>query len=116
MTPPDEAARLHVLRVHLRERPVAADLDLGWVAARTEQFSGADLAHLCSSAVELALEASVASGAVVPVGTEHFKRALRDVHPSIKPWLDTAKNFVLFANEGGAYDDLLAYMRQRRMV
>ena len=116
VTPPDEPARLHVLRVHLRDRPVAPDLDLAWVAARTEQLSGADLAHLCNSAVELALEASVEAGAVVPVGSEHFKRALRDVHSSIKPWLDTAKNFVLYANEGGAYDDLLAYMRQRRLV
>jgi SpoVK/Ycf46/Vps4 family AAA+-type ATPase len=116
VTPPDEPARLQVLRVHLRDRPVAPDLDLAWVAARTEQFSGADIAHLCNSAVELALEASVDAGAVVPVGGQHFKRALRDVHASIKPWLDTAKNFVLYANEGGAYDDLLAYMRQRRLV
>jgi AAA+ superfamily predicted ATPase len=116
VTPPDEPARLQVLRVHLRDRPLAPDVDLAWVAARTEQFSGADLAHLCSSAVELALEASVEAGSVVPVAIDHLKRALRDVRSSIKPWLDTAKNFVLYANEGGAYDDLLAYMRQRRLV
>jgi hypothetical protein len=42
--------------------------------------------------------------------------ALGEVRPSIGPWLETAKNVAQFANEGGAYDELLAYLRKRRMV
>jgi hypothetical protein len=28
-------------------------------------------------------------------------------------WLDTARNFALYANEGGTYDDLLPYLKRR---
>jgi len=31
-------------------------------------------------------------------------------------WFETARNFVLFANESGAYDDLLAYMKVKKLV
>jgi SpoVK/Ycf46/Vps4 family AAA+-type ATPase len=39
----------------MRERP-ADRIDFDQVATKTEDFSGADLAHLCESAVELAME------------------------------------------------------------
>src|SRR5690349_10581055 len=49
--PPDAAARATILEYHLRDRPVAA-LDLRALAAATENYSGADLAHVCESAAE----------------------------------------------------------------
>jgi hypothetical protein len=45
-----------------------------------------------------------------------FRAALKEVKPSTRSWFETARNYALFANEGGAYDDLLAYMRQNRMA
>ena len=45
-----------------------------------------------------------------------FKKALKDVKPSIRPWFETARNYAMFANEGGAYDELLDYLRAARMV
>jgi len=53
---------------------------------------------------------------VRPISSAHFKRAIKDVRPSIRPWLETAKNHALFANDGGVYDDLLEYLRARRIV
>lgn len=41
---------------------------------------------------------------------------LRDVKPSTGPWFDTARNVAQFANEGGTYDGLVAYMRARRLM
>ena len=29
---------------------------------------------------------------------------------------DTARNYAMFANEGGAYDDLLAYLRAQKLL
>ena len=40
--------------------------------------------------------------------------ALKEVRPSIGPWLDTARNVAQFANEDGTYDDLLGYLRTRK--
>ena len=114
--PPDVTAREAILRAHCRDRPVAPDVDLASVAARLEDYSGADVAHLCEAAAELALEESLTAPDVRPMTGAHFKRALKDVRPSIRAWLETAKNHALFANDGGVYDDLLEYLRARRIV
>ena len=63
---PDAEARAGIVRYHLRERP-AAGIDLKAVAGRTEGFSGADLAHVCDSATQLAMADSMRSGQVRPV-------------------------------------------------
>jgi SpoVK/Ycf46/Vps4 family AAA+-type ATPase len=114
--PPDAQAREAILRAHSRERPIAADVDFVALASKLDDFSGADVAHLCEAAAELALEESLTAPDVRPITAAHFKRTLKDVRPSIRPWLETAKNHALFANEGGVYDDLLEYLRSRRIV
>jgi AAA+ superfamily predicted ATPase len=113
--PPDDAAREAVLRYHLRGRP-AAGLDVRSTAARTAGFSGADLAHLCESAAEIAMEASAQNGVIRPITVADVQQALKDVRPTTRPWFETARNYALFANEGGIYDDLLAYMRSHKML
>jgi SpoVK/Ycf46/Vps4 family AAA+-type ATPase len=115
VVPPDLAAREAILHHHLRQRPLAG-IDLGKLARRTEHFSGADLAHLCDSAAELALEDSVRSGQARPIGMRDFERAGRDVHPSTGAWLEDARNVVLFANPGGRFDDLLEYLKKRKLA
>jgi len=114
--PPDLPAREAILRAQCRDRPLDGDVDATWIAARTDDYSGADVAHLCEAAAELALEDSVTAGTVRPIALVHFKRAMKEVKPSIRPWLETAKNHALFANDGGVYDDLLEYLRTRRIV
>src|SRR5437588_7894927 len=49
--PPDEPARVAILEHHLKEKP-ASGVDRKAIAARTDGFSGADLAHLCEAANE----------------------------------------------------------------
>lgn len=112
--PPDEKARVAILDHHLAGRPVA-DLDLVRVARATDGFSGADLSMLCEAGAEAALVDSVESGIARPIGTEDLLRALQDVKSSTRPWFDVAKNYALFANSDGTYDDLLGYMRHHRM-
>ncbi|HXT96466.1 MAG TPA: ATP-binding protein [Polyangia bacterium] len=114
--PPDLAAREAILRMALRDRPVAGGIDLGRFAKRTEDFSGADLTHLAQSAAELAMEEGLASGAVRPIDGGHLERALRELRPSTHVWIETARNYVMFANEGGVYDDLQAYLRARKKL
>jgi cell division protease FtsH len=47
---PGKDARRKILQVHVREVPLAGDVDLGRVAARTVGFSGADLENLVNEA------------------------------------------------------------------
>ena len=111
--PPDEAARDAIIRYHLKHRPIAG-VDPGKLAGLTDGYSGADLAYICESAAERALLDSARTGNVRMIGQEDLEVAVRDVRPSIGPWLDTARNVAEFANEGGAYDDLLTYLRRKR--
>ena len=113
--PPDEAARRAVLRLHLRSRPVE-NIDLKPLAKRTEGYSGADLAHVCETAAELAMGDSIRSGQVRGIRQDDLQTALAEIRPSTGPWLEIARNVAQFANESGTYDDLLAYLKKRRLV
>ena len=113
--PPDLAARESVLRLHSKDRPLEG-VDFAALAAKTEDYSGADLAHVCEAAAELALEDSLATGRVRPIGMSDYKRGLKDVKPSVRPWFETARNYALYANEGGVYDELIDYLKARRIL
>ncbi|MEU8354113.1 ATP-binding protein, partial [Streptomyces sp. NPDC048845] len=113
--PPDEPAREAILRYHLRDRPVAG-VDLAELVRRTEDFSGADLAHLCESASERALMDSVRTGEVRMIGMPDLLEAAKQIRPSTDAWFASARNVAMFANEGGQYDDLLAYLKRKRKL
>ncbi|MGH7269153.1 MAG: ATP-dependent metallopeptidase FtsH/Yme1/Tma family protein, partial [Polyangiaceae bacterium] len=52
---PECEARLAILRVHTRTKPIAPDVALADLARATPGFSGADLANLCNEAAILAV-------------------------------------------------------------
>ena len=113
--PPDAAAREGVFRYHLKDRPVAG-IDLAKLAKQTDGYSGADIAHICETAAERALMDSVRRGEPRMIGTPDLEAAIAEVKPSLGAWFDVARNVALFANEGGTYDDLAAYLRKRRLI
>jgi SpoVK/Ycf46/Vps4 family AAA+-type ATPase len=115
VAPPDEPARAAILEYHLRQRPIAK-IDLKKLVAATVDYSGADLAHLCESASEYAMHDSITTGHVRMIEQRDFERALRDVRPSVGSWFATARNVALFANEGGVYDDLVQYLKKRKLL
>ncbi|GAB6861777.1 AAA family ATPase [Haloplanus litoreus] len=89
---PDEAARRAILDVHTRAKPLADDVDLDDVAARTDGYSGADLAAVCREAAMLAVRsvADAYPGAEANEHTDevaltaaHFETALDAVAPSL---------------------------------
>ncbi len=113
--PPDTGARAEVLRVHLRDRPVL-DVDLDAVARSTPGFSAADLAHVCTAAVQAALADALATGDLRPVTTADLLTAAAAVTPSTAAWFDTARTVVRFAGRSGEYEDLRAYMRREKLL
>jgi SpoVK/Ycf46/Vps4 family AAA+-type ATPase len=115
VVPPDQPAREAILRHHLRDRPVSG-VKLAALAKRTEGYSGADLAHVCDTAAELALMDSARTGEVRLIGQRDLDAALAEVRPSVGAWLESARNVAMFANESGTYDDLAAYLKKRRML
>jgi AAA+ superfamily predicted ATPase len=111
--PPDLPAREAILRFHLRGRPTG-QLDLGKLAKATEGFSGADLALVCEQATEAAMEESMGCGEVRPITHRQLVDAVSSVRPSIGEWVETARNYALYGNDSGAYDELASWLKRRR--
>ncbi|WP_311136773.1 ATP-binding protein [Hymenobacter cellulosilyticus] len=110
VTPPDEPARVAILEVLLRGKPVAPGLNLAALAAQTAGLSGADLQAVVDLAVEGCLRESMKAGKALPVQQSNLLAAAKQVRPSTKEWFATAKNYALYSNEGGNYDDILTYL------
>ncbi len=55
---PDRAGRLHILRIHTRNKPLACDVDLDAVARETYGFSGAHLESVVNEAAILAMRSN----------------------------------------------------------
>ncbi len=110
---PDAEARAAIAKLHLQDRPVEA-INLVSVAKRTDGFSGADLAHMCDTATQLAMADSLRSGQVRPVQMSDIEAALAQIRPSTGPWFETARNVVEFSNRDGTYDELAKYLRRMK--
>lgn len=80
---PDEAARMTLMRLQLRDVPLANDIDWNKLAARTERFSGADLMCLCERAKQIPFREAVLGGVERPLSLADFEQSLKTVRPSI---------------------------------
>jgi SpoVK/Ycf46/Vps4 family AAA+-type ATPase len=108
--PPDEAARAEILRLLCRGKPLEA-IDFAHLARRTDGFSGADLKAVVDVAVEAKLRQAMRDGVPRPLTTRDLTEAASSVRPSTKEWFATARNYALYANQGGLYDDVAKYLR-----
>jgi transitional endoplasmic reticulum ATPase len=82
---PDQAGRRHILGIHTEGMPLAADVDLDTLAARTERFTGADLEDLVRRAGLFALRGSIEA---TEVTMAEFERALVDTRASVTPEME----------------------------
>lgn len=82
---PDEAGRLHILRIQTRGMPLADDFDLEDVARRTNGYTGADLGDVVRRAGLLALRENMETGSV---GKTHFTRAIEETRASVTPEME----------------------------
>jgi transitional endoplasmic reticulum ATPase len=94
--PPDEKARLEILRITTYTMPLAQDVDLESIAQYTKNFSGADLVALCREAGVIALQ----SRSDV-ISNSNFANAIRLVRPSItkdvEEWYESIKKSITYA-------------------
>ena len=77
---PDLFLRRKILTVHTRSKPLCQDVDLEAVAARTDGYSGAEIAAVCNEAALAALEENAEAS---EVNEKHFDVALSHLKPRI---------------------------------
>jgi AAA+ superfamily predicted ATPase len=112
--PPDEPARARILDLQLEGRP-ASGVDVKKIAKKTPLFSGADLRALAERAVDVVIDEALESGKERELSNGDLETALKGMRPSTLEWLSTARNYVDFANQGGRYDEVAAFLVSREV-
>ena len=108
--PPDQPARASIAKLMLTGKPADA-VDFDQVAKKTDGFSGADLKAVVDQAVETKLRGAMKSGKLDPLRTKDLVAAAAGIKPSTKEWFATARNYALYSNQGGTYDEILKYLK-----
>jgi len=108
--PPDAAARAGILRLQCRGKPVE-EIDYDQLAKKAENFSGADLKAVVDVAIEQKLQEALKAGVPKPLTTKDLVAATGKLRPTTKEWFATARNYALYSNQGGIYDDILQYLK-----
>lgn len=111
--PPDDVARESILQLKLQGKPTES-IDFRSLSKKLENFSGADIEALIDIAIEEKLASSFEDGVPRPISTKDLMNASKKHKASTQEWFASAKNFALFANDSGLYDDILLYMKIKK--
>ncbi len=111
--PPDEKAREEILISLLKNKPVK-EIDTRKIAEQTADYSGADLKAVIDLAVEAKLRESLSSGALQAISTKDLLKAVKQHRPTTLEWFSSARNYALYANESGLYDDILKFLKFKK--
>ena len=113
VSPPDQPSREAILKVKLEKKPVQ-NIDYRELAKATQDYSGADLEAVIDMAIEEKLQAAFSTGVPAPMNTKDLKSAIKKHKPTTLEWFNTAKNYALYANDSGLYDDILKYLKIKK--
>lgn len=76
--PPDSVARAETLKILLEGKP-AQDIDHAQIAAKTAEFSGADLKAVVDRAIETKLQEAIRTGKPTPLSTKDLIASAKSV-------------------------------------
>jgi transitional endoplasmic reticulum ATPase len=111
--PPDQKSRESIFKLKLANKPIA-DLDYKALAKHSEKYSGADIDACIDIAIENKLQTAFIDGIPKPIETKDIIQAIKQHKPSTLEWFTTAKNYALFANDSGLYDEILTYLKLKK--
>jgi len=111
--PPDVKGRETIIRILLKDKPTD-QVDYAAIAKATNDFSGADLKAVVDICVEDKLREAFKSGKPEPMRTKDFLSAIKKHKPTTREWFNSARNYALYANESGLYDDILTFMNIKK--
>ncbi len=109
--PPDEQSKEAILKLKLEGKPQES-IDYKSIAKKASEYSGADINAIIDIAVEAILEKAMETGVPKPITNRDLLDAIKVHKASTVEWFVTAKNYAMFANKSGLYDDILKYIKK----
>ncbi|MCL5130438.1 MULTISPECIES: ATP-binding protein [unclassified Algibacter] len=113
VAPPDEAARESIFKIELKDKPTE-NIKLQDLAKKSKEFSGADIKASIDIAIEQKLVESFKDGIPKPLTTKDILKAFGKMKASTREWFNSAKNYALYSNDSGLYDDILVYLKMKK--
>lgn len=107
--PPDGPGLAEILRIQLKGKPQSS-IDFKKIAGKLKGFSGADVKAVVDQTIELKLRDAMKTGVPQPIETRDLMGAAKSLRPTTREWFSSAKNYALYSNQGGIYDDVLRYL------
>ena len=49
-------------------------------------------------------------GRVIPITTDDLLQTAKTIKPSTRAWFESAKNYAIYSNQSGFYDDVLTFL------
>jgi transitional endoplasmic reticulum ATPase len=111
--PPDQSAREAIFQLKLKNKPTDG-IDYAALSKQTNDYSGADIEAIIDITIEQKLEESFKDGIPKPIKTKDLLNACTKHKASTKEWFSAAKNFALYANDSGLYDDILSFLKIKK--
>ncbi|MDF2454469.1 MAG: Adenosinetriphosphatase [Cytophagaceae bacterium] len=111
--PPDQEAREAIFKLKLKNKPTDG-VDYAALSKQTNDYSGADIEAIIDITIEQKLEESFKDGVPKPIKTKDLLQACTKHKASTKEWFSAAKNFALYANDSGLYDDILSFLKIKK--
>jgi hypothetical protein len=68
------------------------------------------LKAIFDTAVERSLAQAMKQGQVVPITQRDLLEVVKSIRPSTKAWFESARNYALYSNQGGFYNDVLSFL------
>ncbi|AIZ41126.1 ATP-binding protein [Cellulophaga baltica] len=113
VSPPDTEAREEIFTIQLKDKPIET-IDYSSLAKVTKEFSGADIKATIDVAIESKLEEAFKDGIPKPLSTKDILKAAKKMKATTKEWFSSAKNYALYSNDGGLYDEILTYLNIKK--
>lgn len=109
VSPPDYKARQIIFNLKLKDKPVK-NIDYEALSHKTELYSGADIENVVEVATELVITEIMKTGIDRSIEMKDLLTAINQTRPSTIEWLRTIKNYVIYANQSGVYNDVSDYL------
>lgn len=108
--PPDDISKESIIKLKLKDKP-HKNIDFKKLSKLTKNYSGADINAIIDIAIESIIEKALMTGEEKPIETTDLINAIKKHKASTIDWFTTAKNYALFSNKSGLYDDVLKYLK-----
>ena len=105
--PPDQVSRAQIFKIHMKERPIDASVNIEELAARTDGYSSADLAQICTEAADAPLMEALSGKPPRKIHRSDFMAVIEKRPSSLYPWFKLARQQVAASGEQEVFGELL---------